>query len=128
MAARSASTRSLLAWVTSHADGTEHVVTHEQMAVGRAGRCGVYLAQCGLRFVAAALVTPALRRCTDCLQLTSSPTHHHVKSRHDGLLARWTGQLSRLLRAPVAVSRHPEDVGPASRPDGSHDNRVTVTS
>lgn len=90
-------------WVTSNADGTEHAVTDEQMTAGRAGRSGVYVAQCGLRFVAAPMVTPALRRCTDCL-LTPAPTHHRMGPPHDGLLARWTGRLLRLLRTPVAVS------------------------
>lgn len=106
-------------WVTSNADGTEHAVTDEQMTAGRAGRSGVYVAQCGLRFVAAPMVTPALRRCTDCL-LTPAPTHHRMGPPHDGLLARWTGRLLRLLRTPVAVSPHLEGGGPASRPDGSH--------
>lgn len=116
MAARSALTRSLVAWVTSNADGTEHAVTHEQMAAGRAGRCGMYVAQCGLRFVAAPMVTPALRRCTDCLLLTPA----RVVPPRDGLLTRWTGRLLRLLRTPVAGSPHPEGGGPASRPDRSH--------
>lgn len=116
MAARSALTRSLVAWVTSNADGTEHAVTHEQMAAGRAGRSGVYVAQCGLRFVAAPMVTPALRRCTDCLLLTPA----RVVPPRDGLLTRWTGRLLRLLRTPVAGSPHPEGGGPASRPDRSH--------
>ncbi|MGH3872090.1 MAG: hypothetical protein ACRDSR_11360 [Pseudonocardiaceae bacterium] len=122
MAAKSVSTRPLVAWVTSNADGTEHAVAHDQIATG------AYLAQCGLQFVAAALVTPPLRRCTNCLQLTSAPTHYHVKTPHDGLLARWTSRLSRLLWPPAAVSQHPEDVSPASPPDESHDNRVVVTS
>lgn len=102
-------------WVTSDADRTEHAVTEEQIT---AGRDGVYVAQCGLWFVAASMVTPALRRCTDCL-LTQAPTHRAAPPR-DGLLALWTGRLLRLLWTPVAGSPHPESGGPASRPDGSH--------
>jgi hypothetical protein len=108
------------AWVTSNADGTEHAVTDEQMTAGRAEGSGMYVAQCGLRFVAASMVTPALRRCTDCLLLTLAPTHHRAGHPRGGLLARWTGRLLRLLRIPVAVSPHPEGGGPASRPDESH--------
>lgn len=67
MAARPALTKSLVVWVTSGADGTEHAVTDEQMTAGRARRFGMYVAQCGLRFVAASMATPALWRCTDCL-------------------------------------------------------------
>ncbi|MCA1677359.1 MAG: hypothetical protein LC799_35995, partial [Actinobacteria bacterium] len=63
--------RCRVTWVTSDADGTEHAVTDEQMTAGQAG---VYVAQCGLRFVAASMVTPALRRCADCL-LTRVPNH-----------------------------------------------------
>jgi hypothetical protein len=119
MAARSALTRSLVVWVTSGADGTEHAVTDEQMTAGRAEGSGMYVAQCGLRFVAASMVAPALRRCTDCL-LTPAPTHHRAGPPRRGLLARWTGRLLRLLRTPVAVVPHPEGGGPASRPDESH--------
>jgi hypothetical protein len=120
MAARSALTRSLVVWVTSGADGTEHVVTDEQMTAGRAEGSGMYVAQCGLRFVAASMVAPALRRCTDCLLLTPTSTRHRVGHPRGGLLARWTGRLLRLPRTPVAVSPHPEGGGPASRPDESH--------
>ena len=120
MAARSALTRSLVVWVTSGADGTEHVVTDEQMTAGRAEGSGMYVAQCGLRFVAASMVAPALRRCTDCLLLIPAPTRHRVGSPRGGLLARWAGWLFRLLWTPVAVSPHPQGGGPASRPDKSH--------
>ena len=115
-------------WVTSGANGTEHAVTDEQMTAGRAEGSGMYVAQCGLRFVAASMVAPPLRRCTDCLLLTSASTHHRAWPPRSGLLARWTGRLFRLLRTPVAVSPHPEGGGPASRPDESHGNRVVVTS
>ncbi|HKR50023.1 MAG TPA: hypothetical protein VJT72_10655 [Pseudonocardiaceae bacterium] len=108
-----------MAWVTSNADGTEHAVTDEQMTAGRADGSGMYVAQCGLRFVAAPMVTPALRRCTDCLLLTPAPPHHRAGPPRGGLLARWTGRLLRLLRTPVAVSPHPQGGGPASL-DESH--------
>ncbi|MGH4015763.1 MAG: hypothetical protein ACRDSL_17935 [Pseudonocardiaceae bacterium] len=91
-------------------------MTDEQMA---AGRSGVYVAQCELRFVAAPMVTPALRRCTDCLLLTPALTHR-VGVPRGGLLGCWAGRLRRLLRTPVTVSSHPEGGGPASRPGGSH--------
>jgi hypothetical protein len=120
MAARSALTRSLVAWVTSNANGTEHAVTDEQMTAGRTEGSGMYVAQCGLRFVTASMVAPALRRCTDCLLLTTAPTHHRAGPPRGGLLVRWTGWLFRLLWTPVAVSPHPEGGGPASRPDESH--------
>ncbi|MGH3905778.1 MAG: hypothetical protein ACRDTE_16575, partial [Pseudonocardiaceae bacterium] len=100
-------------WVTSHADGTEHAVADEQMIAGRAG---AYVAQCGLRFATASMVTPARRRCTDCL-LQPLPADHRAVSPRDGLMARWAGRLLRLLRTPVAVSPHPDGGGPASRPD-----------
>ncbi len=116
MAARPAITKSLVVWVTCGAGGTEHAVAEEQMA---AGRSGMYVAQCGLRFAAASMVTPARRRCTDCL-LQPLPAHHRAVSPRDGLMARWAGRLLRLLRTPVAVSPHPDGGGPASRPDGSH--------
>ncbi|MCA1676024.1 MAG: hypothetical protein LC799_28905 [Actinobacteria bacterium] len=77
MAASAALTRSLVVWVTSGADGTEHAVIAEQMA---AARTGVYAARCGVRVVAAALVAPALRRCTDCVALLSpQPGRHRAK-------------------------------------------------
>jgi hypothetical protein len=117
MTARSALTRSLGAWVTSNADGTEHAVTDEQMTAGRTGRSGVYLARCELQFVAAPMVTPALRRCTDCLLLL---TPARVVPPHDGLLTRWTSRLLHLLQTPVTGSPHPEGGDPASRPNGSH--------
>lgn len=105
-------------WVTAGADGTEHAVTDEQMSVGRAERTGVYVAQCGLRFAAAAMVAPALRRCSDCLLLTPTPTRRSVGLPRGGLLTRATDRLHRLLRTPAAVSPYSE--GTASRRKGSH--------
>ena len=78
MAASPTLTRSLAVWVTSGVDGTEHAVIAEHMAAVRAG---VYPARCGVRVLAAALVAPALRRCTDCVTLLRPQLGRHRAKR-----------------------------------------------
>ncbi|MGH3938519.1 MAG: hypothetical protein ACRDTG_07755 [Pseudonocardiaceae bacterium] len=122
MAARPAVIRAWAVWVTSGADGTEHAVTDEQMTAGYAAKTGVYTAQCGMRVVAAAMVTPALRRCTPCLALLrpGGPARRAQRSRSAPLFS-WTGRLLGPLRTSTAASSHPEDgVTTARRPDRSH--------
>ena len=106
-------------WVTSGADGSEHAVSDEQMTAGLVGQAGVYVARCGERCVAASMMAPAFRRCTDCL-LQLRPGRHRAEP------TRWpvAPLVNRLLdvpRTPVAVSPHPEGGGiSVKRPDGSH--------
>ncbi len=108
-------------WVTSGADGTEHAVTAEQMTAGLVSQAGVYLARCGERCVAASMVMPPVRRCTDCL-LQLRPGRHRAEPPRGGPLLRLLNWLLGVPETPVVVSSpHPEggDVS-AKRPDGSH--------
>ena len=107
-------------WVTSGADGTEHAVSDEQMTAGLVGQAGVYVARCGERCVAALMMAPALRRCTDCL-LQLRPGRHRAELPRGNPLLRWLNRLLAVPRTPVAVSPHPEGGGISlKRPDGSH--------
>lgn len=114
--------RRRVVWVTSGADGTEHAVTDEQMIAGQTERSGVYVARCEVRFVAASLMTPELRRCTDCLLLLRTElAHHRAGHLRSGQLVRWTRRLLGVLRilrsqesphpeggnTPVVAARHP---------------------
>lgn len=110
-------------WVTSGADGTEHVVTDEQMTAGHAAKSGVYTAGCGMRVLVAAMVTPALRRCTPCLALLRpGPARRRAKHCRAGpLFSRLTRLLSTRRRS-IAESPDPEgDTAPARGPGGNHD-------
>lgn len=120
MTARPALTRQLVVWVTSGANGTEHAVTDEQMV---AGRSGVYAAQCGVQVVAASMVSPPLRRCTDCvLLLRPERARHRAGHLLGGQVVRWTRRLLgvlRLLRSQDSPYPPSGDT-PILRPDGSH--------
>ncbi|MGH4008423.1 MAG: hypothetical protein ACRDTH_09780 [Pseudonocardiaceae bacterium] len=52
--------------VTCAEDGKEHMVTDEQMVVGRAARSGRYMGLCGHLVRAAAMVCPPGRSCPGC--------------------------------------------------------------
>jgi len=107
-------------WVTSGANGTEHAVTDEQMV---AARSGVYAAQCGVQVVAASMVSPPLRRCTDCVLLLR-PEHacHRAGPLLVGQVVRWTRRLFGVLRllrsqdSPYLPCGEPLVL----RPDGRH--------
>jgi hypothetical protein len=79
-----------------------------------------FVTRCGERCVAASMMAPALRRCTDCL-LQLRPGRHRAEPPRGGPLLRWINRLLNVPRTPVAVSPHPEGGGiSAERPDGSH--------
>lgn len=54
--------------VTCAEDGQEHMVTDEQMVVGRAARTGRYMGLCGHLVCAAAMVCPPGRSCLGCAE------------------------------------------------------------
>lgn len=54
--------------VTCAEDGQEHMVTDEQMVVGRAARTGRYMGLCGHLARAAAMVCPPGRSCPGCAE------------------------------------------------------------
>ncbi|MGH3938415.1 MAG: hypothetical protein ACRDTG_07225 [Pseudonocardiaceae bacterium] len=123
MATRSAATRTSgrAVWVTSGAEGIEHAVTDEQLTAGHTAKTGVYSARCGMRVLAAAMVTPPQRRCTHCLiLLRPGPPRHRANPSCGGSLLDWTTRLLGFLRTPTAVPPHPQGATPVRRSDGGH--------
>lgn len=65
-------TRARVIQVTCGDDGQEHVVTDEQMAIGRAARSGRYMGLCGHLVRAAAMVCPPGRSCPRCAEVAGA--------------------------------------------------------
>jgi len=88
--------------MTCAADGLDHLVTAEAMAVGQVARTGVYGALCGAQVLSTSMMTPPGKRCRDCRAIfTATPSPPSQRSDVVWACRVWRHVLS-AAKAPTA--------------------------